>query len=668
MANSTLRLSRRLAVTAAVVIATALLLFTAAAPAAPTTATVRVEGSTSTVFEERAFATDTRTVPVGGCSGGATRLEIPGATALGILDDAANAGGFAYDTQSFMPGQGGVFVCSIAGETGTSNTFWLYKVNNASPEVGAGVFALSPGDRVLWYFTGDFNARTLDLVGPVRATTGETVSVQVTAYDSAGQGLPATGATVSATGPAGAGSSTASAGADGRATFSFASPGIHTLKANRSGDVRSNAIAICIYVPGSGACDTAGAQAPGLPGALGAPGAGGSLGGGGRVRDSKAPVARISGPRNGRTYRRGPRLLRGTATDAESGVGEVKLSLRRHVRGRSCRWWSGRRERFAGGSCRKRFFFAVGDDPDWSYLLPRRLSPGHYVVDVKVSDRAGNRDEQFERGSDRAVFDVLNRAGRLVGPPGLRGRVARVSSAPRPRATTHARSRAETAARAARVKVMVAGRTKMVASAREVRARPERIRASARRCLVGASTPLAALVKRLRLAGVSYHVRDFGRCSPRRSGSSAQLFVDRIDGESNRGQNGWFYKVNHRAGTSGAADPSGLPDGRLRTGDRVLWFYCVFETEAQSCQQSLEVIPSTQVGRTGDKLRVRVLGYRNEGGGVPVAGATVTLGPASVVTDASGRAELVLPGPRRHLLSAAKQGAVPSFPVPVRVL
>jgi hypothetical protein len=113
--------------------------------------------------------------------------------------------------------------------------------------------------------------------------------------------------------------------------------------------------------------------------------------------------------------------LRGSASDAESGVGEVKLALRRHVRGRNCRWWSGRRERFVGNHCREVFFFAAGDDAEWSYLLPRRLPPGHYVLDVKAFDRAQNRDEQFERGGSRVVFDVLARSGRLVGPPGLRG-------------------------------------------------------------------------------------------------------------------------------------------------------------------------------------------------------------------------------------------------------
>jgi hypothetical protein len=100
----------------------------------------------------------------------------------------------------------------------------------------------------------------------------------------------------------------------------------------------------------------------------------------------------------------------------------------------------------------------------------------------------------------------------------------------------------------------------------------------------------------------------------------------------------------------------------------VLWFYCVFETAADSCQQSLEVIPSTRVGRLGERLRVRVVGYRNERGSAPVPGATVTLGPTSGTTDAAGRAEVSLASAGRHALQAVKAGAVPAFPVAVRVL
>jgi hypothetical protein len=182
---------------------------------------------------------------------------------------------------------------------------------------------------------------------------------------------------------------------------SFDSPGIRTLKAERGDSIRSNALRVCASADGTGDC--------GVPAAsLGAPGPA-TTGAKAGARDSKAPLARISSPRDGARYARGPRLLQGTASDSESGVSVVKLALRRHARGQSCRWWSGRRERFVGTNCHKAFFFGIGSDASWSYLLPRGLPPGRYVLDVKAFDRVRNRDEKFVRGENRIVFEVLRR-------------------------------------------------------------------------------------------------------------------------------------------------------------------------------------------------------------------------------------------------------------------
>ena len=109
-----------------------------------------------------------------------------------------------------------------------------------------------------------------------------------------------------------------------------------------------------------------------------------------------------------------------------------------------------------------------------------------------------------------------------------------------------------------------------------------KVTVAGRRCAVAGRTPLAALVRsnpgRIRL-------RDFGACSSRPS-DAAGLLVTGIDGDRNRGQRGWVYKVGHRAATAGAADPSGpFGHGRLRAGQRVTWFYCV---RAADCQRTLE--------------------------------------------------------------------------------
>jgi hypothetical protein len=179
-----------------------------------------------------------------------------------------------------------------------------------------------------------------------------------------------------------------------------------------------------------------------------------------------------------------------------------------------------------------------------------------------------------------------------------------------------------------------------------------------RRCTVGAGTALAALVRsrpgRLRL-------RDFGSCSrsPRDGGG---LFVAAIGRDRNRGQNGWVYKVGRRSATAGAGDPSGpFGRGRLRSGQRVTWFYC--RLQAGGCQRTLEVRAIAEPGG----LVAIVSGYDDEGRGVAVEGATVrTRGGASALTGADGRARLTLPS-GSHRVVASKAGLVHSFAERVEV-
>ena len=66
--------------------------------------------------------------------------------------------------------------------------------------------------------------------------------------------------------------------------------------------------------------------------------------------------------------------------------------------------------------------------------------------------------------------------------------------------------------------------------------------------------------------------------------------------DRNRGRRGWAYKVGNKAGTTGAADPSG-PFGtgrRLRKTQRVLWFYCVLRS--RGCQRTLSIRVTEQAG------------------------------------------------------------------------
>ena len=117
---------RRLPALAAVLVVAALL------PAAALAArvTVRVEGKTQTIF-----APVPRTVQA--------------ANPLEALEAASVAGEFYYHVtvSSF-----GSYVDQIGRFPAGGTAGWIFKVNGASPPVGAETFELKDGDSVLWYW------------------------------------------------------------------------------------------------------------------------------------------------------------------------------------------------------------------------------------------------------------------------------------------------------------------------------------------------------------------------------------------------------------------------------------------------------------------------------------------------------------------------------------
>lgn len=210
------------------------------------------------------------------------------------------------------------------------------------------------------------------------------------------------------------------------------------------------------------------------------------------------------------------------------------------------------------------------------------------------------------------------------------------------------------------VETMIAGRTAVLAPVTQARAAAATVPVGGRRCRVAAGTPLAALAAARRAGGPAFRLRDYGSCS-RRSRDAAALFVTRIGPDANRGQDGWVYKVGSKVGSGGAADPAGPFGTRrlLRTGDRLLWFWC--DAGPSGCQRTLAVSAPRAVAPDA-ALTVRVRGFDDRGRGVAVAGATVTAGGRTATTGADGAA--VLPGPWAGTVAveAAKPGLVPSFP------
>jgi hypothetical protein len=213
---------------------------------------------------------------------------------------------------------------------------------------------------------------------------------------------------------------------------------------------------------------------------------------------------------------------------------------------------------------------------------------------------------------------------------------------------------------AASVQLMVVGKTRVLREAGPARLKARSVRVGGRRCAVG-RTPLSALAG----TRLSLRLRDYGACG-RSARDAGSLYVRAVAGERARGASGWVYKVGRRAGTTGAADPSGpFGHGRLKRGARVLWFWCA-QTGGEACQRTLEVSSAGSVA-AGGMLAVTVRGYDDNGNGVPVTGATVRLGSATAVTDASGAAQIVAPAAGRYRLTAERAGMVRSWPRKVTV-
>ena len=189
------------------------------------------------------------------------------------------------------------------------------------------------------------------------------------------------------------------------------------------------------------------------------------------------------------------------------------------------------------------------------------------------------------------------------------------------------------------------------------------VKVGRRRCTVGASTPLAALVR----SGVGpLSVRDYGSCSKRAS-DAGSLFVAAIGRDRNRGSDGWVYKVGNVLATAGAADPAGpFGRGRLGSGVRVTWLWCHVSAANGGCPHTLGLTVSVS-GRT---LVAHVRQFNDAGKGRPDQDVTVHAKSGNAVqsaqTTGDGAATLSLAS-GTWTVWATKPGRITSFATTVGV-
>jgi hypothetical protein len=333
-----------------------------AAPAyAGPTVTVRVEGQSTTLLER-------------------TRVTLPD-TPSGICGNTLYTVADAVDVATAKNWSRDSFVQMVLGEshTFTQNDYWAqWRGSGGGYQWGGGVCAdvMQQGDEALLAvdIAGPSFEPTqfaLDLEGvPAAVEVGKPVTVTVAAYTTngtvgTGTRTPVEGATV-----AGGGAS-AVTGAGGNAVLSFAQPGSFTLKASKSGSVRSAAEPVTV------------SATPVPQSASSSPGA--------NLADKSAPTASFSRLENGKVYKRrnAPRRIAGRVTADPSGLKSVRLSILREV-GARCWAFDGARERFERHRCGGRDSFRIGEQAEWSYLLPERLRKGRYTIRAVAIDEAGN--------------------------------------------------------------------------------------------------------------------------------------------------------------------------------------------------------------------------------------------------------------------------------------
>jgi hypothetical protein len=224
---------------AMLVAAWTLAVLTASAPAVagtPATVTVRVEGATSTLLPlTQVTTTTTKTPPPGNCSGTSAAGALQLATE-GNWDHAA-------------------YIKTILGETHewtmSDPRYWAFWINDKYASAGACTTELAEGDRVLFLVdraTAPNYTPTvfpLELSGaPAEITQGESATVTVDKYSTAGVASPASGVAVKG------GETTVTTDASGHATVKFNALGTAHLKGTKSGFAPTASVAVCVHAAG----------------------------------------------------------------------------------------------------------------------------------------------------------------------------------------------------------------------------------------------------------------------------------------------------------------------------------------------------------------------------------------------------------------------------------
>jgi hypothetical protein len=202
----------------------------------PAKVSVRVEGATSTLLPlTNVTTTTTATPPPGNCSG---------TSAAGALQLATEGN---WDHEAYIQ--------TILGETHKWTTsdprYWAFWINDKYASEGACTLQLAEGDRVLFLVDRATEPNytptvlPLELSGaPAEITQGESATVTVQKYSTAGVGTAASGVAVKG------GEATVTTNASGQAKVTFNALGVAHLRGTKSGFAPTASVAVCVHAAG----------------------------------------------------------------------------------------------------------------------------------------------------------------------------------------------------------------------------------------------------------------------------------------------------------------------------------------------------------------------------------------------------------------------------------
>jgi len=201
----------------------------------PTLVNLRIEGSTTTIFEGSIITQGHNvTTPSGGtheCNGKNNNANpFAGPTCTSALSDAAQLQHFTFDG-TFSIQFDDFFITSIGGDTQTSTEFWGILLNFEFIPVGGCQQEVKVNDEILFAFNAFNKDHFLKLAGPTTAFIGVPVVFTVT---DGSTGSPVAGALLE-------GKTT---DANGHVSVTFTKLGATQLKATQADSIRSNAITV----------------------------------------------------------------------------------------------------------------------------------------------------------------------------------------------------------------------------------------------------------------------------------------------------------------------------------------------------------------------------------------------------------------------------------------